>query len=264
MNGGILLEYFIRDQVKKACRKNNSTEAVHRRVKKTFQHHFNRLWVTTGQFKRYDDASKLIDEVKKNCNYKASLMVLFIVVLKKYLRYIRRNRKQMKLPYDVWMDVLLKISGDYRHQMKRDQVLLQSKKKKAKLQLLKNAQLCYSASRTTWIAAPQPIPLFYFHSLSGTRPGPILNSTFDQYAQLRKGEVVYSTEHKTGAQYAVKFELTVKQIPWFDRMYAAFRKETGTWPDYLFPTMLNQKEKAIARFIKDSVSLIAPGSLLNK
>ena len=94
---------------------------------------------------------------------------------------------------------------------------------------------------------------FYFHELSGTRPGPILNLTFDQYAPLRRGEIVYSTEHKTGAQYAVKFKLTVKQIPWFDRMYEAFRKETGTEPAYLFPTTLNQKEKSIARFVKDSL-----------
>ena len=121
LNGGILLEYFVRDRVKKDCRKNISTDAIHKLVTKTFQHHLNRLWVTTGEFsRRHEDASKLIDEAKKNGNYKASSMVFFIVVLKKYLRYIKRNQKQMKLPYDVWMDVLSEISGDDRHQMKKD------------------------------------------------------------------------------------------------------------------------------------------------
>ena len=269
VNGGILLEYFVRDQVKKACRKNNSTNAVHKRFTKTFQHHLNKLWVTTGQFRRHENASKLIEEVKKNGNYKASSMVVFIVVLKKYLRYIRKNQKQMKLPYDVWMDVL---SGDYRHQMKKDQVLLQNKKKSQTPSPEEWATMLQCV--TDHLDSPTVIKnsyhflkglvFFYFHALSGTRPGPILNLTFDQYAPLRRGEIVYSTEHKTGAQYAVKFELTVKQIPWFDQMYVAFRKKTGTEPAYLFPTTFNQKEKSIARFVKDSLSEIAPRSLLNK
>ena len=47
-------------------------------------------------------------------------------------------------------------------------------------------------------------------------------------------------------------------------MYEAFRMETGTEPAYLFPTILNQKEKSMARFVKDLLSEIAPRSLLNK
>ena len=54
-------------------------------------------------------------------------------------------------------------------------------------------------------------------------------------------------------------------------MYVAFKKETGTEPAYLFPIIiiplsitLNQKEKSIARFVKDSLSEIAPRSSLNK
>ena len=129
VNGGLLLEYFVRDQVKKASRKNNSTDVVHKRVTKSFQHHLNRLWVTTGQFKRHEEAGKFIEEIKNNGNYKASSMVLFIVVIKKYLRYIKRNQKQIRPPYDIWVDVLSKILGDYRHQMKKDQVLLMNKKK---------------------------------------------------------------------------------------------------------------------------------------
>ena len=132
VNGGVLLKYFVRDQVKKASRKNNSTDAVHKRVTKTFRHHLNRLWVTTNQFKRHEEAGKFIEEIKNNGNYKASSMVLFIVVLKKYLRYIKRNQKQMRLPYDIWVDVLSEISSDYRHQMKIDQVLLMNKKKKGR------------------------------------------------------------------------------------------------------------------------------------
>ena len=129
VNGGVLLECFVRDQVKKASRKNNSMDTVHKRVTKTFQHHLNRLWVTTGQFKRHEEAGKFIEEIKDNENYKASSMVLFIVVLKKYLRYTKRNEKQIRLPYDIWVDVLSEISSDYRHQMKKDQMLLMNKKK---------------------------------------------------------------------------------------------------------------------------------------
>ena len=163
----------------------------------------------------------------------------------------------MKLPYEVWMDVLSEISGDYRHQFKKDQVLLLNKKKSETPSPEECATMLQCV--TDHLDSPTVIHysynflkglvFFYFHSLSGTRPGPILNLTFEQYAPLRRGEVVYSTEHKTGAQYAVKFELTVKQIPWFDQMYVSFRKETGTEPAYLFPTTLNQKEKSIARFV---------------
>ena len=120
VNGGVLLEYFVGDQVKKVSRKNNSTDAVLKRVTKPFQHHLNRLWVTTGQFKGHEEASKFIEEIKNSGNYKASSMVVFIVVLKKYLRYIKRNQKQIKLPYDIRVDVLREISSDYRHQMKKD------------------------------------------------------------------------------------------------------------------------------------------------
>ena len=129
MNGGVLLEYFVRDQVKEASRKNNSTDAVHKRVTKTFQHQLNRLWVTTGQFKRHEEAEKFIEEIKNSGNYMASSMVLFIVVLKKYLRYIKRNQKQMRLPYDIWVDVLSESLREYCHQMRKDQVLLVNKKK---------------------------------------------------------------------------------------------------------------------------------------
>ena len=272
VNGGVLLEYFVRDLVKKASRKNNSTDAVHKRVTKTFQHHLNRLWVTTGQFKRHDEASKFIEEIKKNGNYKASSMVLFIVVLKKYLRYIKRNQKQIRLPYDIWVDVLSEISSDYRHQMKKDQVLLMNKKKEE----TPTADECASMLKcvTDHLDSPtsdkysynllKGLVFFYFHSLSGTRPGPILNLKYEQWASMRRGEPVYSTDHKTGAQFAVKFELTVPQVPWFEKMFSAFRKETGMEPLYIFPTILNQKEKSIARFVKDSLTEVAPKSLLTK
>ena len=262
----------MRDLVKKASRKNNSTDAVHKRVTKTFQHHLNRLWVTTGQFKRHDEASKFIEEIKKNGNYKASSMALFIVVLKKYLRYIKRNQKQIRLPYDIWVDVLSEISSDYRHQMKKNQVLLMNKKKEE----TPTADECASMLKcvTDHLDSPtsdkysynllKGLVFFYFHSLSGTRPGPILNLKYEQWASMRRGEPVYSTDHKTGAQFAVKFELTVLQVPWFEKMFSAFRKETGMEPLYIFPTILNQKEKSIARFVKDSLTEVAPKSLLTK
>ena len=199
-------------------------------------------------------------------------MVLFIVVLKKYLRYIKRNQKQVRLPYDIWVDVLSEISSDYRHQMKKDQVLLMNKKKEE----TPTADECASMLRcvTDHLDSPtsdkysynllKGLVFFYFHSLSGTRPGPILNLKYEQWAPMRRGEPVYSTDHKTGAQFAVKFELTVPQVPWFEKMFSAFRKETGMEPLYIFPTILNHKEKSIARFVKDSLTEVAPKSLLTK
>ena len=207
VNGGVLLEYFVRDQVKKASRKINSTDAVHKRVTKTFQHHLNLLWVTTSQFKRHEKAGKFIEEIKNNGNYKASSMVLFIVVLKKYLRYIKRNQKQIRLPYDIWVDVLSEISSDYRHQMKKDQVLLMNKKKEETPSADECAQMLQCV--TDHLDSPtsdkysykflKGLVFFYFHSLSGTRPGPIVNLKHEQWPALLRSEPVYSTDHKTGA-----------------------------------------------------------------
>ena len=105
---------------------------------------------------------------------------------------------------------------------------------------------------------------FYFHSLSGTQPGPILNLKYEQWLALQSGERVYSTEHKTGAQFAVKFELTVPQVPGREKMFSAFKKETRMEPLYIFSTILNHNEKYIAQFAKDSLTEIALNSLLTK
>ena len=255
VNGGVLLEYFVRDQVKKASRKNNSTDVVQKRVTKSFQHHLTRLWVTTGQLKRHEEAGKFLEEIKKSGNYKTSSMALFIVVLKKYLRYIKLNQKQIRLPYDIWVDVLSEISSDYRHQMKKDQVLLMNKKKEETPPAEECAQMLKCV--TDHLDSPtsdkysynflKGLVFCYFHSLSGTRPGHILNLKYEQWPALRRGEPVYSTEHKTGAQFVVKFELTVPHVPWFEKMFSAFEKETGMEPSYIFPTTLNHKKKSIAR-----------------
>ena len=150
-NAGVLIEYFMRDQKKRAARKNNSTEAVDKRVTMTFQLHLNRLWVTTAGMMRYQEASKLFDEIKEKGEYKASSMVIFIVVVRRFLRYVKCNQKKLKIPYDDWDDTLKELSSDYRVQMRKYMLLLRQERIGTRL-LLRNAPKLSTLSRIRLIA----------------------------------------------------------------------------------------------------------------
>ena len=108
------------------------------------------------------------------------------------------------------------------------------------------------------------LTFFYFQVNAGTRPGPIQNLRFENYARLRRGEPVHSVEHKTGSSYAVTYKLNKVQVPYFNQMFAAFRKETGENPLWLFPTLRNGKERCMFRFVNDALNQVVPGSLLTK
>ena len=104
MNAGVLTE--LRDHRKRAARKNSSKDAIDKRVTETFQLHLYRLWVATDckmiscGMVRYQDTSKLFGERKDKGEYKASSMVLFIVV-RRFLRYVRCNQKKLRIPYEM-------------------------------------------------------------------------------------------------------------------------------------------------------------------
>ena len=271
-NAGVLIEYFMRDQKKRAARKNNSTEAVDKRVTKTFQLHLNRLWVTTAGMMRYQEASKLFDEIKEKGEYKASSMVIFIVVVRRFLRYVKCNQKKLKIPYDDWDDTLKELSSDYRVQTKKDMLLLRRRKDKETPTLAECTKVVHIVKDTLDSPAScnysynllKGLTFFYFQVNAGTRPGPIQNLRFENYARLRRGEPVHSVEHKTGSSYAVTYKLNKVQVPDFDQMFAAFLKETGEDPMWFFHTLRNGKERCMFRFVNDALNQVVPGSLLTK
>ena len=269
---GVLIEYFMRDQRKRAARKNNSTEAIDKRVTKTFQLHLNRLWVTTAGMMRYQEASKLFDEIKEKGEYKASSMVLFIVVVRRFLIYVKCNQKKLKIPYEDWDDTLKELSSDHRVQMKKDMLLLRRRKDKETPTLAEGKKVVHIVKDT--LDSPtscnysynllKGLTFFYFQVNAGTRPGPIQNLRFENYARLRRGESVHSVQHKTGSSYNVTYKLNKVQVPYFNQRFAAFRKETGEDPLWLFPTLRNGKERCMFRFVNDALNQVVPGSLLTK
>lgn len=106
---------------------------------------------------------------------------------------------------------------------------------------------------------------FYLQSVLSVRPKVLLDITLEVYrTKLRKGGIVFSNDHKTGAKYTIAIKLPEEQIQFLDTLTASYELDTGHPPKYLFSAKGGKQETSISFVVNDELKKLENGVVLSR